>query len=72
MKKRKISLFLTLTILIVSLLGGCGVTPKDETSDDKGSPEKDGYVLDFSTEFNDGKLDTELWLPSICLTVQLT
>lgn len=26
-------------------------------------PEKEGYVLDFSTEFNDGKLNTEYWLP---------
>ncbi len=26
-------------------------------------PEKEGYVLDFSTEFNDGNLNTEYWLP---------
>ena len=26
-------------------------------------PKKDGYVLDFSTEFNDGNLNTEYWLP---------
>ena len=26
-------------------------------------PEKVGYILDFSTEFNDGKFDTENWLP---------
>ena len=26
-------------------------------------PEKEGYVLDFSTEFNDDKLNSEYWLP---------
>lgn len=32
-------------------------------SAEESAPEKEGYVLDFSTEFNDGNLNTEYWLP---------
>lgn len=63
MNRKKISLLLALTMLIGSLLGGCGVSSPEESDLENGVPEKEGYVLDFSTEFNDGKLDTESWLP---------
>ena len=61
MNRKKISLLLAITVLISSLLTGCGVKTSDESSTLNGAPEKEGYVLDFSTEFNDGKLDTESW-----------
>lgn len=62
MNRKKISLLLALTILLSSLLAGCGVNPADESTVENGVPEKEGYVLDFSTEFDDGKLDEEYWL----------
>lgn len=63
MIRKKLSFLLALTMLVCSLFGGCGVNPEEESSVENSVPEKEGYVLDFSTEFNDGKLDTELWLP---------
>lgn len=63
MNRKKISLLLALTMLIGSLLGGCGVSSAEESDLENGVPEKEGYTLDFSTEFNDGKLDAESWLP---------
>ena len=60
MNRKKIALLLVLTMLVCSLLGGCGVKPEESTLNE--APEKEGYVLDFSTEFNDGKLDEEYWL----------
>ncbi len=63
MFRKKISLLLALTMLICSVLGGCGMKPAEDDSCEQGIPEREGYILDFSTEFNDGKLDTELWLP---------
>ncbi len=64
MNRKYIAFILALTMLVGSLLGGCGVkTPAEESDLENGVPEKEGYVLDFSTEFNDGKLDTESWLP---------
>ena len=62
MNRKKISLLLALTMLVVSLLGGCGANPAEDSNLENGVPEKEGYVLDFSTEFNDGKLDEEYWL----------
>ena len=62
MNRKKISLLLALTMLVVSLLGGCGANPAEDSNLENGAPEKEGYVLDFSTEFNDGKLDEEYWL----------
>ena len=63
MNRKKISLLLVLTMLVGSILGGCGVNPAKDSSVENGVPEKEGYALDFSTEFNDGKLDEEYWLP---------
>ena len=63
MNRKKISLLLAITVLVSSLLSGCGVKPADENSVGNGAPEKEGYVLDFSSEFNEGKLDEEHWLP---------
>lgn len=62
MNRKKISLLLALTMLVVTLLGGCGANPAENSLVENGAPEKKGYVLDFSTEFNDGKLDEEYWL----------
>ena len=62
MNRKKISFLLALTMLVVTLLGGCGTNPAEESDLENGVPEKEGYVLDFSTEFNDGKLDEEYWL----------
>ena len=62
MNRKKISLLLILTMLVGSLLGGCGANPAEDSNLENGVPEKEGYVLDFSTEFNDGKLDEEYWL----------
>ena len=62
MNRKKISLLLALTMLVVSLLGGCGANPAEDSLVENGVPEKEGYALDFSTEFNDGKLDEEYWL----------
>ena len=62
MNRKKISLLLALTMLVVSLLGGCGANPAEDSTLENGVPEKEGYVLVFSTEFNDGKLDEEYWL----------
>lgn len=55
-------MLLALTMLVVSLLGGCGANPAEDSNLENGVPEEEGYVLDFSTEFNDGKLDEEYWL----------
>ena len=63
MNRKKISLLLAITVLVSSLLAGCGVKPADENPVGNGAPEKEGYVLDFSSEFNEGKLDEEYWLP---------
>ena len=62
MNRKKISLLLALTMLVVTLLGGCGTNPAEDSSLVNGTTEKEGYVLDFSTEFNDGKLDVGYWL----------
>ena len=35
--------------------------PAEDDSCEQGIPEKEGYVLDFSTEFNDGRLDTDMF-----------
>ncbi len=53
MCKKITALLLALTIFIALPLG---------TSAEESVPEKEGYVLDFSTEFND-ELNTEYWLP---------
>ena len=45
-------------MLICLLSAGCVMAPEEECTDENGIPEKEGYILDFSTEFNDGKLDT--------------
>lgn len=50
-------------MLIYLLSAGCVMAPEEECTDENGIPEKEGYILDFSTEFNDGKLDTQFWLP---------
>ena len=62
MNRKKIFLFFAITMLSGWLLVGCSVKPADESSVENGVPEKEGYVLDFSTEFNEGKLDEEHWL----------
>jgi hypothetical protein len=74
MNKKCVTVLLTLTILVGSLLGGCGKTQvegSDSLNPSSGVSEasaadtqdKEGYILDFSSEFNDSKLDTEHWLP---------
>ena len=45
MNRKKISLLLALTMLIGSLLGGCGVSTAEESDIENGVPEKEGYVL---------------------------
>jgi len=70
--KKSLSLILALIMLMgLSSVGFCTeINEGDESglsgaSDEaeNGVPEKEGYVLDFSTEFNDGKLNTDYWLP---------
>ena len=63
MNKKKLSLLLSIIMLFSALLGGCGVNPAEVSNLENVTPEKEGYVLDFSTEFNDGNLDAEYWLP---------
>ena len=72
MKRKSMVLLLVFTMLVGLLSAGCGDTiPAAESGHDteyvggfKDSvPEKEGYVLDFSTEFNDSDLETEYWLP---------
>ncbi|MBR2730560.1 MAG: glycoside hydrolase family 16 protein [Clostridia bacterium] len=50
---------LTAFLLILTLLAG---SPPAAFADDP-APEKEGYTLDFSAEFNDGILDAAHWLP---------
>ena len=45
MNRKKISLLLVLTILIGSLLGGCGVNPAEESDLENGVPEKKAMFL---------------------------
>lgn len=52
---RKSMVFL---LVLTMLLGLPSVAYAEESV-----PQRDGYVLDFSTEFNDGNLNTEYWLP---------
>ncbi|MBR4051241.1 MAG: glycoside hydrolase family 16 protein [Clostridia bacterium] len=54
MYRKSMALLLALIMLVGSPLGA---------SAEDSVPEKEGYVLDFSTEFNYGDLDTEYWLP---------
>ena len=63
MSRMKLSLFFALIMLICLLSAGCIGAPAEESTDENGIPEKEGYILDFSTEFNDGILDTQFWLP---------
>lgn len=53
MCKKITAVLLALTILLALPLG---------TSAEESVPEKEGYVLDFITEFSD-ELNTEYWLP---------
>ena len=52
---RKSMVFLLVLAILIGLPSGAYA--------EESVPEKEGYVLDFSTEFNDGKLNTEYWLP---------
>ncbi len=72
MKRKSMVLLLVFTMLVGLLSAGCGDTiPAAESGHDTeyvggledSVPEKEGYVLDFSTEFNDSDLETEYWLP---------
>ena len=54
MFKKSVVFLLVLTVLISFPSGAYA---------EESIPEKDGYVLDFSTEFNGGSLNTEYWLP---------
>ncbi len=47
-------------LLILSLLAGLPLTASAEDT----VPGKEGYILDFSTEFNEGSLNAEYWLPA--------
>ena len=67
MKRKSMVWLLVFTMLVGLLSAGCGDTiPAAESGHDteyvggfKDSvPEKEGYVLDFSTEFNDSALET--------------
>lgn len=54
MFRKSIVSFLVLSMLVGS---SSGAFAEDDIA------EKEGYVLDFSTEFNDSELNTEYWLP---------
>lgn len=47
-------------LLLLSFLASWPLTAAAEDA----VPEKEGYILDFSTEFNGGSLNTEYWLPA--------
>lgn len=54
MHRNFFALLLALIMLIILPLG---------VSAENSSSQKEGYILDFSTEFNNEKLNTEYWLP---------
>lgn len=70
MHKVAIALLLVTFILTSSLLGGCvdfnysngSASLFSDTYADS-VPKKEGYVLDFSSEFDDNHLNLEYWLP---------
>ncbi|MCH5198592.1 MAG: glycoside hydrolase family 16 protein [Oscillospiraceae bacterium] len=69
MDKKAFALLFFFFLLVCSLFVGCdanspaiGLSNSLDCLDDT-IPEKEGYVIDFSSEFNDDILDIEYWLP---------
>ena len=51
MNKKKISLLLVLTMLVGSLLSGCGVNPAEESDLENGVPEKEVAQTEESPQY---------------------